>query len=94
MHYHTNATTNINQRKVIKNSNDDYRTLAKQFQVSLGTIHNWKHSPTTTDKSCTPHTINYALTEHEQQLVCGVRQMEWQSSQDLVVLLETLIPTA
>jgi len=92
MRYHANATTNCKQRQVIKESNDDYRTLANQFQVSLGTIHNWKHSPVIADKSCAPHTTHYALNEYEQQLVCGVRQMEWQSPQDLVILLEALIP--
>lgn len=92
MRYHANATTNYKQRQVIKESDDNYRTLANQFQVSLGTIHNWKHSPVATDKSSAPHTIHYALNEYEQQVICGVRQMEWQSPDDLVLLLEGLIP--
>ena len=92
MRYHANATTNCKQRQIIKESNDDYRTLANQFQVSLGTIHNWKHSPVATDKSSIPHTIRYALSTYEQQVICGVRQMEWQSPQELVVLLEGVIP--
>jgi len=92
MRYHANATTNYKQRQVIKESSDDYRTLANQFQVSLGTIHNWKHSPVAQDKSCVPHTISYALNEYEQQVICGIRQMEWHSPQDIVLLLESLIP--
>jgi transposase-like protein len=91
MYYHANATTNCNQRQLIKDSQDSYRTLATQFQVSLGTIHNWKHAPAVADRSCAPHTVHYALTEYEQQLVCGIRQMEWHSSQDIVLLLSHLI---
>lgn len=92
MRYHANATTNINQRALIQESNADYRTLQNQFQVSLGTIHTWKHRESVEDKASTPHTIHYALTEEERQLIVGFRQMEWHSLDDIVLLFSDLIP--
>lgn len=79
MRYHANATTNINQREAIKKSKENYRTLADRFQVSIGTVHTWKHRDSVTDKSTEPQTKQYALTEHERQLLVGFRQMEWHS---------------
>lgn len=92
MHYHANATTNIKQRQVIQESDLDYRTLADWFQVSLGTIHTWKHRDSVEDKSTEPHTKQYALTEFERQLIVGFRQMEWHSLDDIVLLFDQLIP--
>lgn len=92
MHYHANATTNINQRLYIKKSKADYRTLANQFQVSLGTIHSWKHADGVNDRSCEPHNKQYSLSEHEQQLICGFRQMEWHGLDEIIILLDDLIP--
>lgn len=92
MRYHANATTNVSQRQVIQESDADYRTLRDRFQVSLGTIHTWKHRESVADRDTTPHTINYALTVEERQLIIGFRQLEWHSLDDIVLLFDKLIP--
>lgn len=93
MQYHANAVTNIKQREAIRDSQADYRTLAEHYQISLATVHRWRHADILADRSCVPLTIRYALSEEEQQLICGVRQMEWVGLDDLVILLETVVPT-
>lgn len=97
MQYHANAVTNINQRKEIFYSQETYRTLAEKYLVSLATIHNWRDRDGRdgvdfTDKSCQPETIHYALPEAEQDLVCGLRKMEWVSLDDLVIALQLIVP--
>jgi transposase-like protein len=92
MRYHANAVTNIKQRELIQQSQLPFRTLSSQYQVSLGTIHRWKHAASPEDRQSTPQTIHYALNVYEQQLICGVRQMEWVGLDDLVLLLEPVVP--
>jgi transposase-like protein len=95
MRYHANATTNIKQRQVIQTDQGrTCRELAVQFQVSLSTIHRWQQAKDVMDRSSVPDTIQYALGEYEQQLVCGIRQMEWSSVDDITLLLEDLIPAS
>ena len=95
MRYHANATTNIKQRQVVQlDTESTYGELARQLCVSKSTIHRWKHAGQVRDRSCEPDTIHYALSEHEQQLVCGIRQMEWSSVDDIALLVEDLIPSS
>jgi len=99
MRYHNNAVTNKNQRKEIFYSQENYRTLAEKYSVSLATIHNWKNYdlPVKTeerfrDRACGPKRVSYALGKWERKLICGLRQMEWISLDDLVIVLDGLIP--
>ena len=95
MRYHANATTNSNQRQYIQDTDDaTYRDLAEQLKVSLSTIHRWQHAAQVRDRSSKPKTIKYSLSEYEQQLVCGIRQMEWSSLDDITLLVEDLIPAS
>jgi transposase-like protein len=92
MYYHANATTNINQRQYIQDSNKGFRALASELKVSIGTISRWKNRDTLYDKSCEPKQKHYALSEYERQLICSFRQIVWHSLDDIVILLGKLIP--
>jgi len=99
MRYHINAITNKKQRKEIYYSQESYRTLAEKYSISLATIHNWKHYDLPikeenrfTDRAYGPKTIYYVLSQYEQNLICGLRKMEWVSLDDLIISLNPLIP--
>lgn len=100
MRYHNNAVTNKNQRREIFYSENSYRTLAEKYSVSLSTIHNWKNyqlpdkkEDRFKDRAYGPKTVNYALGKWERKLICGLREMEWISLDDLVISLDKLIPS-
>jgi transposase-like protein len=95
MRYHANATTNIKQRQWVKEDEElTNEELAACLRVSKDTIHRWKHAGVVADSSSRPETVHYALDIFEQQLICGVRQMEWVSLDDLTLLVEDVIPSS
>ncbi len=73
MQIHSNAATNLKQRQAIPNSDKPCRALAKQYHVSVATIHRWKARQEPQDKSCRPENIEYALDEHEEALLLSLR---------------------
>lgn len=76
--YHSNATTNIHNRQQIQNnSTSTNKELADRFSTSLQTISKWRNCNSTSDASCIPKNINYALSEIEMALVISLRSTTW-----------------
>lgn len=73
MQIHSNATTNPNQRRAIRNSHKTCRALAAQYHVALSTVSRWKGRDEPTDRSCRPKNIEYAFDEHEEALLLCLR---------------------
>ena len=63
MQLHSKAALCPRQRQLIRHSRLPYRTLAAQLDVSLATVHHWKHHANPLDRSTRPHTILYALDD-------------------------------
>lgn len=76
MQYHHNAKTNVQQRKIIKETVHQFssRDLAHRFQVSHVTIAKWRKVEHLEDKSSRPDRIYYALSETEQKIIKKVRK--------------------
>ena len=93
MQYHYNAKTNIQQRKIIKETAQQLscRDLASRFQVSPETIAKWRRVEHLEDKSSTPNKIYYALSETEQRIIKKVRKRGLFSLDDLVITLSPYI---
>jgi len=76
--YHSNATTNINIRQQIQsNLFSSNETLALQFGTSQQTVSKWRNRDFTTDASCVPKNIKYALSDIETALVISLRKSTW-----------------
>jgi transposase InsO family protein len=74
MRYHSNATTNQNQRVAIGHSQKSRRQLAQQYHVSVGTIQRWVQRDSPADRSSSPKRIRYALEADEERLTLFLRQ--------------------
>ena len=75
--YHSNASTNLNIRTTIQNSNQTNVELANRFNISEQTVSKWKNRDFSNDKSSKPNNINYSLSEIESALVIGIRKSSW-----------------
>jgi transposase-like protein len=75
--YHTNAVTNVSNRFIIKNSTESTESLSKRFGTSKNTISKWKNRVDLNDKSSTPATIAYALSETQKALIKTIRMATW-----------------
>ena len=73
MQTHSNSTTNQKQRLRIQASRKSCGILARQLEVSKATVHRWKQRDSPVERSCRPHTIEYALSEEEEALVLHLR---------------------
>lgn len=89
--YHSNATTNIHIRQHIQNSsNSTVKSLSETLKVSKNTISKWKSRTSSTDASCAPLNIKYALSEIETSLVNSIRRSTWLPLDEIwEMLLET-----
>lgn len=92
MQLHSNAATCPRQRQLIRNSPLPYRTLARQLDISLATVHHWKHQENPQDRSCRPATIHYALDEQEEQLVLWMRRTAEMPLDELLEAAQEVIP--
>ena len=96
MHLHSNAATCPRQRLFIQQSQQPYRELAQQLQISLSTVHHWKHQENPHDRSCRPHTIHYALPyalpDQEEQLLLWMRRSGELSLDDLLEAAQEVLP--
>ena len=92
MQLHSNVVTCPRQRQLIRNSAQTMRTLAQRLDVSVATVHKWKHREHSSDRSCRPHTIHYALQEDEESLLLWLRQTGEMSLDDLLDLMAPLMP--
>lgn len=61
MNYHANARTTQHQRKIIRESREPYRKLAKQMGVTTSTVAKWKKRPELKDRSSRPNRIGTAI---------------------------------
>ncbi len=92
MQLHSNAATNLKQRRFLQQSAQPYRELSQQFQISLATVHHWKHQDSPYDRSTRPHTIHYALPDQEEQLVLWLRRTGELSLDDLLEAAQQVLP--
>jgi transposase InsO family protein len=92
--YHSNARTNSHMRKSIQQSGQSNQELSEQFYVSLQTVSKWRNRETTKDRSSRPHTIHYALSAEEKEIVRIVRTSTWMPLDDLVDTVRSVIPHA
>ena len=76
--YHSNAKTNVNIREQIQtkhsSTNED---LAFQFGTSTQTVSKWRNRISTSDASCVPNNIVYALSDLEAALAISLRSTTW-----------------
>ena len=92
--YHSNATTNIHVRELLKDNPDaqSCRALAERFTISVATAHKWRtrrhrHSM---DASSRPRRIRSAFSESEQQLILHLRNS---AKLSLDALVDAILPT-
>ncbi|WP_353661820.1 IS481 family transposase [Hydrogenimonas sp. SS33] len=93
-HYHRNARTNSHVRQSIQKSGASNQALARRFGISVQTVSKWRHRQETEDRSSRPHTIHYALSGLERELVRLVRTSTWMPLDDLVEALQSVMPHA
>lgn len=76
--YHSNARTNVTIRHEIQNNSTASNVeLAGRFLTSPQTVSKWRNRPFSTDVSCAPHNIKYALSDLEAALVINIRRTTW-----------------
>lgn len=75
--YHSNAVTNLHNRREIKKSSLKNSELANLYNTSTATISKWRHRENIEDKSSQPSKITYALNQLEHGLALYVRQTTW-----------------
>lgn len=92
MQYHRNAKTNINQRKIIKESGQSARKLAESFFISHVTAAKWKKVDHLEDKSHKPNVIHYAVPKEFWKLIKKVRQFAKLPIDDLLLQLSNYVP--
>jgi hypothetical protein len=87
MQYHLNAKTNVEQRRIIKESSESTRSLANRFLVSHVRVAKWRKVEHLEDKSSRPKTPYYALSKGECQIIVKVRKKGIFSLDDLYLSL-------
>ena len=92
MQFHSNATTNRQQRRLIRHSSQSCRVLAQSLCVSPTTIHTWQHRAEECDLSCRPRTIHYALDDQEEPMVLWMRTSGELPLDDLLEAAQPLLP--
>jgi transposase-like protein len=85
--YHTNATTNVHTRALIKNSVAINSAVGEQYGVSVSTVTKWQQRECLQDVSSRPHRIDYALTELEMSIALSVRRSSWISLDEVYEIL-------
>jgi len=76
--YHSNATTNEHIRGLLQtDSSLSNQEIASKFNISLPTVSKWKNRSFTSDASCTPKNIGYALSDVEAALAVSIRSATW-----------------
>lgn len=90
--YHSNANTNINIRRQIKeNNSSSNKELAQRFAISTQTVSKWRNRNFQTDVSSRPKNIQYALSAEQQALLVSIRRSTWFSLDEV---WEMLLPQA
>lgn len=76
MRIHSNSSTTVQQRVLIRNSSLSCRSLTNRLGISTATVHKWRHRDDPRDRSCRPHRVTYALSPEEESLVLCLRRMD------------------
>ena len=92
--YHSNATTNVVIRKLIKNSSTSNRDLMVRFNLSEPTVIKWKDRTETTARSSRPHNIHYSLDELHRQIIISARKATRMPLDEVWEVAEGLNPKA
>lgn len=87
--YHSNANTNVHIRSHIQsNISSTNLELSIQFCTSIQTVAKWRKLDFTSDASCAPINIEYALNDIETALAISLRNSTWLSLDNV---FETLL---
>lgn len=92
--YHSNAATNIRIRCEIHNSHMPAKVLAEKYGISENTVGKWKKREKLYDAISRPHSIHYALTSLEKELVKSVRRTSWLPLDEVTEIIRQIKPTA
>ena len=85
--YHSNAVTNLHNRRQIKKSSLTNFELANLYNTSTTTISKWRHRVNIEDKSSQPSKITYALNQLEQGLAISIRETTWLPLDEILEML-------
>ncbi len=91
--YHSNATTNQHQRKIIQQSSCSNTELAERFGINVKTVAKHKARDCTKDKSSRPKVIHYSLSDIQKEVIRVVRTLTWCPLDDLVDTIKSCFKT-
>jgi transposase InsO family protein len=92
--YHSNASTNQHVRAIIQQSDLTNVELANKYNINIKTVKKWRCRDYQEDKSSSPNTIHYALSDLDKELIRVVRTLTWMDLDDLVGCVSQNIPKA
>jgi transposase InsO family protein len=73
MQVHSNAKTNVFQRRQIVGSSQSRRHWASHFGVAVSTVQRWKHRIEPQDRSSRPHKVRSGLSSEAQAVALDLR---------------------
>jgi len=85
--YHSNATTNLHIRGEIRSSNLSKYELSEKFNISKSTVSKWQNRENLEDKSSRPHSIEYALSDIQTELIISIRKSTWLPLDEVLELI-------
>ncbi|MFM5194215.1 hypothetical protein [Aeromonas media] len=88
---HPNATTTVEQRKFIQDSELTVSELADMLGVSERTVRRWKGRKATEDYSHTPHRLPTKLTEEQQWFLIEIHNMLRLKLDDLLCIARAFV---
>lgn len=91
MRFHSNATTNLQQRRQLQSSRLSCRAAAGRYGISSTTAWRWKQRQEPHDASCRPHHINYKLHHDECHMLLSMRRSGL-SLDDLLDAAQPILP--
>ena len=83
---HANATTTPKTRRYIQQSDKTYKSLAKQFGISIDTVRRWRKREEVHDRSHTAHQLQTTLTGAQEAVVVELRRSLLLPLDDLLVI--------
>jgi len=89
---HKNAKLTPKVREEISKSNKSARIHAEKYNVTQGTIYKWKHRCNFQDNPSIRKRLCFTLNELEEQLICEVKRFTLFSIEDMLQVLNPLIP--
>ncbi len=93
MQIHSNATSNMKQRRFFRQSPKSCRKLADICHVSPATVCKWKARGDQQDRSSRPRKIHYAFSPEEEEIILSLRD-KGLALDALVRAVVTVLPNA